>query len=69
MDLSHLASYVTNVSTKKLLFQAFFWSATLHRDVQPLPVKGTRYNEKITDDFFLIERVKPYEPKTATRTD
>ncbi|MFT4815379.1 MAG: hypothetical protein ACI80L_000707 [Pseudohongiellaceae bacterium] len=40
MDFNHLALTVTKVSTRKLSLQAFFWSMALHRDVQPLPVKG-----------------------------
>ena len=40
MGFNHLASFVTKVLIRKLSLQAFFWSTTLHRDVQPLPVKA-----------------------------
>jgi hypothetical protein len=55
MGFNHLASFVTKVLIRKLSLQAFFWSTTLHRDVQPLPVKGARCTEKVRDDFFSID--------------
>ena len=40
IGINHLASCVAKILTKKLQFHAFFGSTVLHRDVQPLPVKG-----------------------------
>jgi len=40
VDSNHLALYVAKVPIVQLPHQAFFWEIKLHRDVQPLPVKG-----------------------------
>jgi len=53
MGFYHLASTVTKVSTKKLPLQAFFWWTTLHRDVQPLPIKGNASAPKASEMTFL----------------
>ncbi|MFT4816403.1 MAG: hypothetical protein ACI80L_002543 [Pseudohongiellaceae bacterium] len=49
MDVSHLALYVAKIPARKLQYQAFFRSTGLHRDVQPLPVKGNASAPKASE--------------------
>jgi len=53
MGIIHLASYVANILTRKLQYHAFFCSTLLHRDVQPLPVKGNASVPKASEMTFL----------------
>ena len=52
MGFNHLASFVTKVLIRKLSLQAFFWSTTLHKDMQPLPVKGNASAPKASEMTF-----------------
>ena len=53
MGFNHLASFVTKVLIRKLSLQAFFWSTTLHKDVQPLPIKGNASVPKASEMTLL----------------
>ena len=53
MGFNHLACFVTKVLIRKLSLQAFFWSTTLLRDVQPLPVKGNTSVPKASEMTLL----------------
>ena len=53
MGFNHLASFVTKVLIRKLSLQAFFWSTTLHKDVQPLPVKRNASAPKASEMTLL----------------
>jgi hypothetical protein len=53
MDFNHLACFVTKFLIRKLSLQAFSWSTTLLRDVQPLPVKGNASAPKASEMTLL----------------
>jgi hypothetical protein len=53
MGFNHLACFVTKVLIRKLSLQSFFWSTTLLRDVQPLPVKGNTSVPKASEMTLL----------------
>jgi hypothetical protein len=53
MGFNHLAYFVTKVLIRKLFLKAFFWSTTLLRDVQPLPVKGNASAPKASEMTLL----------------
>jgi hypothetical protein len=59
MGFNRLASFVTKVLIRKLSLQAFFWSTTLHKDVQPLPVKGNASAPK-TSEMTLLRQLFQY---------
>jgi hypothetical protein len=59
MDFNHLPSTVTKRPTRKPPLQAFFWSTTLHTDVQPLPVKGNASLPKESTMAFLRQLLAP----------
>ncbi|PCI73480.1 MAG: hypothetical protein COB20_16165 [SAR86 cluster bacterium] len=52
MDFIHLASDVITDANRKLPLQAFFWSTKLHRDVQPLPIKGNASEMTLYASFW-----------------
>jgi hypothetical protein len=53
MGFNHLASFVTKVLIRKLSLQAFFWSTTLHKDVQPLLIKDNASVPKASEMTLL----------------
>ena len=58
MGFNHLASFVTKVLIRKLSLQAFFWSTTLHKDVQPLLIKDNASVPKASEMTLLRQLFK-----------
>ncbi|MBL4582279.1 MAG: hypothetical protein JKY29_10705 [Gammaproteobacteria bacterium] len=53
IDINHLTSFAAKIPARKSQYHAFFWSTKLHRDVQPLPVKGNASAAKASEMTFL----------------